>query len=167
VDAEGEFEHLYERSFDVVARACRALSVSRGEAYDLAQEAFVRTWANWHKATARPDPLFYTLRIAHNLAASRLRRSKLQESFTRRHGHHGTQDEFSAHSDDALDALAAVRRLPARQRMAVVLCDLLDLEQPQAAQVMGVAPSTLRVHLSRAHRHLRMELDSRAKGERE
>jgi DNA-directed RNA polymerase specialized sigma24 family protein len=42
--------------------------------------------------------------------------------------------------------------------MAVVLCDLLDLSSDQAASILRIAPSTVRVHLSRGRSQLRDRL---------
>ena len=54
--------------------------------------------------------------------------------------------------------LVALRRLPARQREAVVLRVLLDLDVETTAKQLGVAPGTVRAHLSRAMTALRREL---------
>ena len=60
-----------------------------------------------------------------------------------------------------LDAvlLAALRRLPARQREVIVLRVLLDLDIDTTARQLGIAPGTVRAHLSRGVTTLRNELD--------
>jgi DNA-directed RNA polymerase specialized sigma24 family protein len=59
-----------------------------------------------------------------------------------------------------LDAatLAALRRLPARQREVIVLRVFLDLDVETTARELGIAPGTVRAHLSRAVTALRNEL---------
>jgi DNA-directed RNA polymerase specialized sigma24 family protein len=59
-----------------------------------------------------------------------------------------------------LDAavLTALRRLPARQREVVVLRVFLDLDIGTTARQLGIAPGTVRAHLSRAMAALRGEL---------
>ena len=47
------------------------------------------------------------------------------------------------------EVLAALRRLPPRQREAVVLRYYLDMTEAQAAQAMGVAPGTVKSATSR------------------
>jgi RNA polymerase sigma factor (sigma-70 family) len=54
--------------------------------------------------------------------------------------------------------LAALRRLPARQREVIVLRVLLDLDIETTARELGIAPGTVRAHLSRAVTALRNEL---------
>ena len=41
-------------------------------------------------------------------------------------------------------------RLPARQRQVVALRLFLDLDTARTAQVLGIAPSTVKAHLARA-----------------
>ncbi len=54
--------------------------------------------------------------------------------------------------------LTAMRRLPARQREVIVLRVLLDLDIDTTARQLGIAPGTVRAHLSRAMTALRGEL---------
>jgi RNA polymerase sigma-70 factor (ECF subfamily) len=53
--------------------------------------------------------------------------------------------------------LAAVARLPKAERRVVELCLLGDLSTSDAAEVLGVAESTVRAHVSRARARLREE----------
>jgi DNA-directed RNA polymerase specialized sigma24 family protein len=59
-----------------------------------------------------------------------------------------------------LDAvvLTALRRLPARQREVIVLRVFLDPDVETTARELGIAPGTVRAHLSRAVTALRNEL---------
>jgi DNA-directed RNA polymerase specialized sigma24 family protein len=54
--------------------------------------------------------------------------------------------------------IAALRRLPTRQREVVVLRVLLDLDTETTARELGVAPGTVMAHLSRAVAALRRDL---------
>jgi DNA-directed RNA polymerase specialized sigma24 family protein len=54
--------------------------------------------------------------------------------------------------------LTALRRLPARQREVIVLRVFLDLDIETTARQLGIAPGTVRAHLSRAVTALRNEL---------
>ncbi|HLI56380.1 MAG TPA: sigma factor-like helix-turn-helix DNA-binding protein [Actinomycetota bacterium] len=54
--------------------------------------------------------------------------------------------------------LTALRRLPARQREVIALRVLLDLDIDTTARELGIAPGTVRAHLSRAMTALRTEL---------
>ena len=54
--------------------------------------------------------------------------------------------------------MAALLRLPARQRQVVALRLFLDLDTGRTAEVLGVAPSTVKAHLARALTTLRDDL---------
>jgi RNA polymerase sigma-70 factor (ECF subfamily) len=56
--------------------------------------------------------------------------------------------------------MAALMRLPTRQRQrqAVALRLFLDLDTERSAEVLGVAPSTVKAHLARAIAALRDDL---------
>jgi DNA-directed RNA polymerase specialized sigma24 family protein len=54
--------------------------------------------------------------------------------------------------------MAALMRLPARQRQVVALRLFLDLDTARTAQPLGIAPSTVKAHLARAITALRDDL---------
>jgi DNA-directed RNA polymerase specialized sigma24 family protein len=54
--------------------------------------------------------------------------------------------------------MAALMRLPARQRQVIALRLLLDLDTARAAEVLGIAPNTVRAHMTLALAALRDDL---------
>ncbi len=58
------------------------------------------------------------------------------------------------------EIMAALLRLPDRQRQVVALRVFLDLDTEQTAEVLGITPSAIKTHLHRALRALRGELAS-------
>jgi DNA-directed RNA polymerase specialized sigma24 family protein len=66
----------------------------------------------------------------------------------------------SGAADDSVDPriMAALLRLPARQRQVVALRLFLDLDTERTARVLGIAPGTVQAHLGRAMASLRGEL---------
>jgi RNA polymerase sigma factor (sigma-70 family) len=65
-----------------------------------------------------------------------------------------------AGAGDSVDPalIAALRRLPARQREVLALRIFLDLDTETTAKVIGIAPGTVMTHLSRAVAALRRDL---------
>jgi RNA polymerase sigma-70 factor (ECF subfamily) len=63
-------------------------------------------------------------------------------------------------SDSPVDPsiMAALLRLPARQRQVIALRLFLDLDTARTAQVLGVTPSAVKAHLARAIGTLRSDL---------
>jgi RNA polymerase sigma factor (sigma-70 family) len=54
--------------------------------------------------------------------------------------------------------MAALSRLPERQRQVVALRLFLDLDTERTARVLGIAPGTVQAHLGRAMASLRSVL---------
>lgn len=160
VSSEGEktFEVFYAEHFEQVARALVPIVDSREEAIDVAQEAFLRTWLQWPRLDASDrDPWRFTLRVAVNLATSQLRRAiRLRHRIPRllvREQSPSAEEVAATH----VDVIQVLRRLPARQRSAIVLCDGLGFGSAEAASLLGISDSTLRVHLARGRGRLRRE----------
>ena len=63
-------------------------------------------------------------------------------------------------ADSSVDPriMAALMRLPARQRQVVALRLFLDLDTARTAEVLGIAPGTVQAHLGRAIAALRDDL---------
>lgn len=154
---ESTFEDFYRSAFPVVSRSLYLLAESREDAFDMTQEAFARTWNRWDAFEAEDRPLLYTLRVAANLAKTALRRKRLWRRAAPRLAevnHDGSTDSVL----DRLEVHSALRSLSFKQRAAVVLVDVADVKPDEAAALLGVNPSTLRVHLARARERLRREL---------
>lgn len=65
-------------------------------------------------------------------------------------------ETFSSTVDPRI--MAALMRLPARQRQVVALRLILDLDTGRTAEVLGIAPGTVMAHLGRAMAALRIDL---------
>ncbi|HXH84135.1 MAG TPA: sigma-70 family RNA polymerase sigma factor [Candidatus Tectomicrobia bacterium] len=171
-----------EAAFDLLvgrwqARAYRlAWSILRDaeDARDVSQEAFVRLFqrAGSFRGDARFSTWFYRLLV--NLCLDHRRRRRwwlpLPDLLTRRRGDASETPEVEPSwvAADPLEALqdversrrlwAAVERLPARQRAAVVLQAQEGLSTSEIAAVLQCAEATVRVHLHRAITALRRTL---------
>ncbi|MFY1681700.1 RNA polymerase sigma factor [Micromonospora sp. WMMD730] len=80
--------------------------------------------------------------------------------------HRGTRRWSWPGPDQQLDLLAALRRLPTRQREAVVLTEVCDLDQSTAAEILGISVSALMTHKARGLRTLHERLAGRLAGAR-
>jgi RNA polymerase sigma factor (sigma-70 family) len=123
----------------------------RSVAEDLMQDAFARVWERWERVQAHPDPTGYLYRTALNLVRQRRRRI-LRAPKERLPTHHDAIDAV----EDKLDLYSALRRLTPRQRAALILTELLDLDATHAAHVLGVRPGTVRSLASQGRAALRM-----------
>ena len=124
---------LYTRHYKQLLRLAVLLVGDLAGAEDVVQEAFVRI----HRALGRRPvdcPLAYLRRTVVDLARPGLRRR-----LTRRH------------APPVPDAVVrALRRIPARQREAVVLRFWADLPEAEIAELMGVSIGAVKSYISRA-----------------
>lgn len=154
----------FRRAWPLVHRLCRGFTASGVDADDLAQDAMVHL----HDHIDRWDPersyVAWQRAVVCNLC-----RNARRAAGRRRHHEDGAAEERMsrpqstplqtlerAEVGEVVDRLLAV--LPPREREAFVLCDLEGLRPVDAADVMGVADSTVRAALTLARRRMREAL---------
>jgi RNA polymerase sigma-70 factor (sigma-E family) len=154
-----DFTDFYRGARD---RCLRTVLVSVGDlelAQDLVDEAFARACAAWRKVSQHPAPAAWVVRTALNENISRWRRRRREVAvpdLASVADPPGAYDTGDRGFDPRI--MAALLRLPARQRQVVALRVFLDLDTDRTAEVLGVAPSTVKAHLSRALAALRDDL---------
>jgi RNA polymerase sigma factor (sigma-70 family) len=153
-DFEGFFREEHERLF----RALWLLGRDRHEAEEIAQEAFLRLWERWGRLRLHADPTGYLYRTALNVWRSRLRRAAVA---ARRTLHPTRRTDDLADVDERDAVVRALAGLPARQRAAIVLMDVLDLSSERAGSVLGIRPVTVRVLAARGRATLANEIGAR------
>lgn len=150
-DAEA-FEEFFHREKAGLYGALCLVTRNHHEAEELTQDAFVRVLERWDRVGRMGDPRAYLYRTAMNAFRRGYRRALLAAK--RSGGPTQAGDEMAA-IDERDATVRALARLSPRQRAAVVLTDLLDFGSKDAARILGIRPSTLRMHASRAHAALR------------
>jgi RNA polymerase sigma factor (sigma-70 family) len=147
-----DFTEFYEASRDACLNAVTAVVGDRHTAEDLVAEGFARAWASWRKVSQYSAPAGWVVRVALNAGVSWWRPRRREVPL-------GDHDLATADRASGVDAaiLAAVRRLPRRQREVISLRAFLDLDTQATAEVLGIAPGTVTAHLSRAVTALRLE----------
>jgi RNA polymerase sigma-70 factor (ECF subfamily) len=149
-----EFAEFFAASWDTCLRAVAASTGNMTLAEDQTAEAFARAWTSWHKVSHHPAPRAWVVRTALNAGASWWHRRRKETALA-------SHDIAAADSEGSgIDAaiLTALRRLPARQQEVIVFRVFLDLDIKTTAWQLGIAPGTVRAHLSRAMTALRSEL---------
>jgi RNA polymerase sigma-70 factor (sigma-E family) len=154
-----DFAEFYRESVDDCLRTVLVSIGDRDTAQDLVDEAFARACASWRTVSRHPAPRAWVVRTALNASISRWRRRRREvpvpdpavvADLTAPGG------AFDSPVDPQI--MAALMRLPARQRQVVALRLFLDLDTARTAEVLGVAPSTVKAHLARAIAALRDDL---------
>jgi len=166
--AEGDdeaFAALVARWHGTVYRWAAGMTGDPDDADDVAQQVLVRLYAHVgrFRGEARFSTWLYqiTRNAARDAARRRGRRARAMERMT-------TLDPPPTATPHPADtgpdaevtgrARAALARLPERQRAVLDLVDLQGYAPQEAAELLGVAPATARVHLLRARRALRAAL---------
>ena len=149
------FEELYAMYGSEALRLAYALTGSRTEAEDLAQEAFVRLLGRFGDLR-RPEAFrAYLMRTVVNLSKSNFRRRALEKEH-RTHGS-STQSDATKPVDDRHLLVEALRRLPARQQTAVVLRYCVDLSEHETAEILGTSVKAVKSLVSRGLSTLRQQ----------
>jgi RNA polymerase sigma factor (sigma-70 family) len=160
-----DFAEFYRRSKDECLFAVLVSVGDQDAAQDLVAEAFARAWASWRTVSKHPAPTAWVVRTALNANISRWRRRRREVAIP----DPGLVADLAVAEGAAssLDPriMAALMRLPARQRQVVALRPLLDLDINRTVQVLGIAPGTVQAHLGRAIASLRADLVSERKEE--
>jgi RNA polymerase sigma factor (sigma-70 family) len=146
-----EFAEFYRSARDDCLRIVLLNVGDRELAEDLVAEGFTRAWLSWRKVREHPAPRAWVVRTALNANVSRWRRHRREVAL----GGHDVAIPADQGAAISGDLLAALRRLPARQREVVTLRLLLDLDTETTAKLLGIAPGTVGTHLHRAAETLR------------
>jgi RNA polymerase sigma-70 factor (ECF subfamily) len=163
VEAQERFEDFYVREYRSVAGLAYALSGSRWLAEDLAQEAFLAAHRNWHRVAGYDQPGAWVRRVVANLSASSFRRARSEAKAVARLALGRGPETLELSADDG-EFWRAVRSLPRRQSQVVALFYLEDWSIDQVAEVLEIAPGTVKKHLYDGRRTLarRLRLEEEA-----
>ena len=164
------FEELVTRhQYAVVGTVAKMLG-NPSEAEDIAQQVFLRLWksASRYKPTAKFTTYLFT--ITRNLVFNETRRKSrrgeqsLDEQTEDWHqqfqeeGHNRPDEQvLQAELQQAVDQ--AIRGLPDKQRMAVVLRRYEKMPYEEIASVLGISVSAVKSQLFRARTSLRESLE--------
>jgi RNA polymerase sigma-70 factor (sigma-E family) len=142
---------LYQDRYSELVGLARLLLDDRGQAEEVVQEAFVRTYAGWQRVRRQDDPLPYLRSTVVNLARGGLRRRRVARERRLDAVPDAESADVIAERDEMSTALvSAVRSLPDRQRECVVLRYFLDCSTAECAAALGVSEGSVKTHLHRA-----------------
>jgi DNA-directed RNA polymerase specialized sigma24 family protein len=143
------FDAFYHREFAGLVRLAMVLVDSQEQAEEVVQDAFAALYLRYRLVST---PLPYVRASVLNGSRRVLRRRRL----ARRHPAQ-LQDDGVLVYNHVIDA---VRRLPARQRAAVVLRYELQLTDAEIAETLKVPIGTVKSTLHRAIAQLRQEVSN-------
>jgi len=146
------YEVFFDECYEQVRRALTIALADPALAEDSAQDAFARAYVQWRSVSAMERPAGWVYVVA--LRGGRRQRSRRVVS------------DVPMPKPDAIGEMVErealedlLRRLPDRQRIAVVLRYLADLPLADVAAAMGCAVGTVKSTLHAALVRLRVELN--------
>jgi RNA polymerase sigma-70 factor (sigma-E family) len=154
-----DFAALYVRHYEQLLRLAVLLVGDMAAAEDIVQEAFIRVHRTIESRSLH-NPLAYLRQAVVNLGRSELRRRLVRL----RHAPHPMPDVASAEEGACAaisrqEVIVALRRIPARQREAVVLRYWADLPEAEIADLMGVSVGAIKGYISRGLSRLGLLLE--------
>jgi len=155
----GDFEEFFIRERDRLFRVLVLATRDASEAEEITQDAFLRVWERWTRVSRMDAPTAYLHRVAFNAFLSRRRRATV--ALRRRMFSVASTPDEIAQVEGRHIVIQLVRSLPARQRAAVVLIDVLDYSSEEAGELLGIRASTARELASRGRAHLRERMSNR------
>ena len=156
-----DFTAQFRELFVPAARLARRLTDDAATAEDLAAEAMARAYAHWGTVSRTESHRAWVLRVTANLAVDHVRRHSSQRRFPPLLLDRGTARDAGELAVTRLALVAALAALPQRQREAVALRYLADLDEAEVSRALGISASTVRTHVQRGLEALRSVLDVR------
>jgi RNA polymerase sigma-70 factor (sigma-E family) len=153
-DASAAVTALYHATALGLVRLAHVMIGDRSAAEDIVQDAFYGLYRRWDYLSDQDKAQAYLRSCVLNACRSALRRSRAKAGPLDAISGTGEQASGEAAAlleDERKAVMAALRRLPHRQREVLVLRFYLDLTDAQIAAQMGIGQSTVR---SAAHRAL-------------
>ena len=148
---DGAFEDLVRRHTDAAWRMARSMLRDDFAAEEAVQDTFLKAHRNLHTFRGDAKVSTWLLSICHRTCIDRLRRKRLDVvSLEDVRREKGTED----HTDLKIAVEEALDGLPHDEREAFVLVEVVGHSREDAADIVGVPPSTMRSRVSRAREKL-------------
>ena len=146
------FDEFFRRHWLAMVRLAGLLVDDIASAEDVAQDAFVAYQRRRETLRSADADVAYLRTCVVNGARSVLRRRAVSRRYAASRTDIGpdSPDPATVAAADSSEVMAAVRRLPRRQREVVVLRYWLDLSHAEVARLLGVSTGTVKSTASRA-----------------
>ncbi|MQA04777.1 MAG: SigE family RNA polymerase sigma factor [Streptosporangiales bacterium] len=159
-EADEAVTELYGAHYRSLVRLAVLLVRDLETAEDIVQDAFVAMHGAWRRLRDQERALPYLRQAVVNKARSALRRRKVEIKYAPNPGPDAPSAEYGAIGSLERDTvLAALDRLPVRQRETLILRYYSDLSEAQIAEAMGISRGSVKSHAARAMAAMRELLD--------
>jgi RNA polymerase sigma-70 factor (sigma-E family) len=145
-DVDG-FDEFYRSTRQRLLGYVYLLTGDLAEAQDAVQEAYVRAWLRWSTVSGYADPEAWMRVVSARLAISRWRSLRRRLQAHMRYGGPGVV--VPPPGTETVEVVAALRRLPEEQRVAIALYYLVGMPVAEVARETGAPLGTVKARLSR------------------
>ena len=161
-DADEAVTALYAAHYRQLVRLSALLLRDVAVAEEMVQDAFVAMHGNWRRLRDPDKALAYLRQSVVNRSRSALRHRAVEHKYAPMPMPDAPSAEYSALAAlEYQEVTDALRRLPPRQREALVLRYYVDLSEAEIAEAMGVSRGAVKSHASRGMASLRTMLEQR------
>jgi RNA polymerase sigma-70 factor, ECF subfamily len=158
---EADFDEFYQANYGRIVAMVAAVLGDKGEAEDVAQEAFARCYTRWSRVRRYDKPEAWVRQVALRIAIDsgrRLRRASRAIATLSAQRHSRTIQPGPGESLVVTDLGTALWQLPLREREVIVLHYLVGLPVEAIAQERGLPSGTVKTRLAAGRRRLVAEL---------
>jgi RNA polymerase sigma-70 factor (ECF subfamily) len=152
---------------DIAFRVACLAGGSAADAEEAAQEGFVKAWRALSRFRTGSPFRPWLLAIVANEARNRRRAAGRRAALELRAGEERLRGDAAPSPEASLLAaaqraalLAAIERLPERDRLVIACRHLLELSEAETAAALDCRPGTVKSRLSRALDRLRADVDA-------
>ncbi len=159
-DRADELVDLYREHYRSLVRLAFLLLDDLAVSEEVVQDAFVKLHQSWGRVTDPAKRVSYLRSIVLNGARSGLRRRVLGRRLTLVKPMSAESAEAGAlRSESRREVVAALRKLPDRQRDCLVLRYYLDLPEAAIAETLGISAGSVKTHTHRGMAALERALE--------
>ncbi|RSM69035.1 SigE family RNA polymerase sigma factor [Kibdelosporangium aridum] len=148
-----EFAEYFSARFDYARRTAYALCADWVEAEELAQHGFVRLYSHWPRVI-HTNPDAYLRTVLTRLFLDSRRRGRKREQLVAEIPEQLTVDDYHA-AEYRPSLIAALQKVPPKQRAVLVLRIVQDLSIEQVAETLRCSTGTVKSQTARGLKTLR------------
>lgn len=143
------FDEFYRSEYRPLLRLAWSLTGRKDLGEELVQESMVTVHARWPSVGDYDRPGAYARRVLLNAATSAARRRAAEKRAVDRLRARSSPVQLAPEPPPDESFWAALRALPERQAQAVALHYIEDRSIDDIAEILDIAPNTVKVHLHR------------------
>ncbi|MBL8178796.1 MAG: RNA polymerase sigma factor [Bryobacterales bacterium] len=158
---ESAFDEVVRRREAQVLRTAYRILGNWADAEDVAQETFVRLHRHGLDFAADAALGSWLYRVTVNLCMDRMRSARPLEELAEHADGAASAEASVLREEKKRRLMAALARLPVKERAAVVLREIEGLDTAEVAAILGSSETTVRSQISRALDRMRGWMEER------